>query len=60
MAFDKVRRVSTNNTIPIPCSLFFFEKQRLINSLILDFSGVCGMVVYKVEKSSVFMLLQTY
>ena len=56
MAFDKVRRVSTNNKILIPCSLFLFEKQRLINSLILDFSSVCGMVVYKVEKSSVFML----
>jgi hypothetical protein len=29
------------------CSPFFFEKQRWINSLILDFSSICGMVVYK-------------
>ena len=41
------------------CSPFFFEKQRLINSLILDFISVCGIVVYKVEKSKVLMLLQT-
>jgi hypothetical protein len=49
MAFYKVRFVST-----------FFEKQRWINSLILDCSRVCGMVVYKVENSNVFMLLQIY
>ena len=42
------------------CSPFFFEKQRWINSLILDFSSVCGMVVYNIEKSNVLMLLQTY
>ena len=35
------------------CSPFFFEKQRVINSLILDVGSVCGMVVYKVEKSNV-------
>jgi hypothetical protein len=29
------------------------------NSLILDFISVCGIVVYKVEKSKVLMLLQT-
>jgi hypothetical protein len=30
------------------------------SSLILDFSSVCVMVVYKVEKSNALMLLQTY
>ena len=39
------------------CSPFFFEKQRWINSLILDFSSVCGMVVYNVYNTNVFMLL---
>jgi hypothetical protein len=33
MAFDKLRFVSTNNKIMIPCSPFFLEKQRWINSL---------------------------
>jgi hypothetical protein len=42
------------------CSPFFFGKQRWINSLILDFSSICVMVVYKVEKSNALMLLQTY
>jgi hypothetical protein len=60
MGFDKARFVSTNNKILIPCSPFFFEKQRWINSLILDFSSVCGIVIYKVEKSNVLMVLQTY
>jgi hypothetical protein len=41
-------------------SPFVFEKQRLINYFILDFSNVCRMVVYKVEKSNVLMLLQSY
>ena len=42
------------------CSPFSFEKQRWLNSLILDFSSVCVMVVYKVEKWNALMLLQTY
>ena len=42
------------------CSPFFFENQRWINSLILDFTSVCVMVVYKVEKSNALMLLQIY
>ena len=37
-------------------SPFYFERQRWINSFILDFSSVCGMV----EKSNVLMLLQAY
>ena len=42
------------------CYPFFFEKQHLINSLILDFNSVCGIMVYKVERSNVVMLLQAY
>jgi hypothetical protein len=60
MAINKVRLISTNNKILIHCSLFFFEKQRWINYLILDFSSVRAMVVYKERESNVLMLLQTY
>jgi hypothetical protein len=42
------------------CYPFFFEKQCWINSLILDFSSICVMVVHMVEKSNALMLLQTY
>jgi hypothetical protein len=61
MVFDKVRFFSTNNK-DTDTFVFrsLFEKQRWINSLILDFSSICGMMVYKVEKSNVLMLLQTY
>jgi len=48
MAFEKVRFVSTNDN-----DNFVLRSQRWINFLILDFSSVCGMVVYEVEKSNV-------
>ena len=57
MAFDEVRPIAR---YWYPCSPFFFEKQRWIHSLNLDFSIVYGMMVYKVEKSNVLMLLHTY
>jgi hypothetical protein len=31
-------------------TLFFFEKQRRVNSLLLNVSSACGMVVYKGRK----------
>jgi hypothetical protein len=36
----------------------FFLEVPLNNSLVLDFSRVCGMVVYEVEKSTALMLYQ--
>jgi hypothetical protein len=49
MVFDKVRFFSTINKDTDTFVLrSLFEKQRWINSLILDFSSICGMMVYKV------------
>jgi hypothetical protein len=37
---------------------FFFENQRGLHCLNIEFSCAFGMVVYKVKKSTVLMLLQ--
>jgi len=55
MAFDKVRFVSTNNKILLLLLSVLLGETKL-NQLF----DLCGMVVYKVDKSNVFMPLQTY
>ena len=55
MAFDKVRCVSTNNKILLVLLSVLLGETKL-NQLF----DLCEMVVYKVDKSNVFMPLQTY
>jgi hypothetical protein len=56
MAFDKVRQIKI---VILLFSVPVWET-RCINSLSLDFSCECGMVVYKVQTLNVLILLQTY
>jgi len=52
--------ILTKYDLSVQITIYVFEKQRRINYLVLDFSSVCEMVVYKVAKPNNFLLLQTH